>query len=146
MGSWREDASQRAQNDLDLLVGEALEMGERTLLEKGTVLPFYLGIGEEGQVTVGSLDDRITAPEMAKKLVILLRKSRSRFRACAIVTDQSLVDQSPIGGNTDAIWVDLCHSEGPALSCYLPYRSANDTPVLGDLGAQQATNLIWSEH
>lgn len=146
MGSWREDASQRAQDDLDLLVGEALEMGEKTLFETGTVLPFYLGIGEEGQVTVGSLDDRLAAPDLAKKLVILLRKSRSRFRACAIVTDQSLIGQSHSSGNTDAIWVDLCHSEGPAMSCYLPYRQANDTPVLGDLGAQPATNLIWSDH
>ncbi len=144
MSSWRDDASQQAQDDLDLLVGEALEMGEKTLLETGTVLPFYLGIGEEEKVIVGSLDDRITAPEMAEKLLALLRKSRSRFRACAIVTDQSFVNQSLGGGEMDAIWVDLCHSEGPALSCYLPYRNTHDAPVLGDLGAQPATNLIWA--
>ncbi|QDV09865.1 hypothetical protein Poly30_54250 [Planctomycetes bacterium Poly30] len=138
MSSWRDQASEEAQQDLDSLVGAALETGETTLESTGELRPFFIGVRIDGTKTMGSLGDEVDASEVVVRLVAALRKSRDQYRAVAIVKDVTLRD-----GTSDAIWVDLCHSEGHAMTCYLTYRLHDGRLTAGDMGAQACDNLLW---
>ena len=138
MSSWRRTASEEAQQDLDSLVGLALETGEVNLEETGELRPFFIGIRTSGEKTLGTIGDESDAADLVERLVELIRKNRGDYRAVAVVKDVKLRDQ-----DSDAIWVDLCHSEGPSMTCYLPYRLKDEKVVAGEMGAQEQPNLIW---
>lgn len=138
MGSWRDQTSEEAQQDLDSLVGMALEKGESTLEETGELRPFFVGVRADGKKTMGSVGDEVDASEVVVRLVAALRKSRDQYRAVAVVKDVTLRD-----GSSDAIWVDLCHREGAAMTCYLPYRLEDGRLTAGSMGAQACDNLLW---
>jgi len=140
MTSWRDHTSEEAQKDIDHLLDVALELGEKALQEGGELRPFCVSVRLDGKTTVGMIDDDETcdAAELVERLVGRLRKERDRFRACAVVKDVTLR-----GLETEAVWVDLCHSEGAAITCYQPYERKGDTYRFGDLGAQAGQNLLW---
>lgn len=138
MSSWRRTASEEAQQDLDSLVGLALEASEVNLEETGELRPFFIGIRASGEKILGTLGNESDAADLVEGLVELIRKNRSDYRAVAIVKDVKLRD-----GSSDAIWVDLCHSEGPSMTCYLPYHLQGERVVAGEMGAQEQANLVW---
>ncbi|MEM8710098.1 MAG: hypothetical protein AAGG01_04035 [Planctomycetota bacterium] len=136
--SWREHASEEAQADLDELVGIALERAETALEENGALWPFSVGVKKDGTKAVGMVPDSIDTAEHVERLERALKKARDDYRAIALVKDVQLRGQ-----DADAIWVDLCHSEGPSMTCYLPYSIVRKKVVVGEMGAQACDNHFW---
>ena len=108
------------------------------LEDTGELRPFFVGIRTDATKTTGTVGDDVDASEVVVRLVEALRKSRDKYRAVALVKDVTLRD-----GSSDAVWVDLCHSEGAAMTCYLPYRLDNGRLAAGSMGAQACDNLLW---
>ena len=138
MGSWRDEASEEAQQDLDWLVGQTLELSETKLEETGELRPFFVAVQTDGKKTLGSLGDEIDANELVVRLLAALKKNRHQYRAVAIAKDVTLR-----GSDSDAIWIDVCHSEGPSMTCYLPYQLKDQKLTAGDMGAQELENPLW---
>ncbi len=139
MTSWRDETSEEAQQDLDSLVGVSLERAELALEETGELRPFFVAVQLDGKKTVGTLgEEEDDSAEVVVKLLSVLLKRRDQYRAVAIVKDVTLR-----GSTTEAIWVDLCHSEGASMTCYLPYEVEDGKLTPGDMGAQASENLVW---
>lgn len=119
MTSWREDASQQAQDDLDGLVGAALPFAEQMLDQHGELLPYAVALDEAGEARMIAADPgRGEQPAIVDVLGMLtegLRAQRDGLRAVALVSDVRLSD-------SDAVRVELEHREGQALAVFLPYR------------------------
>src|SRR5262245_23531729 len=106
--SWRQSASQKAQNDLDGLVNAALPFATQQLDQRGEFFPYGVTMDAEGATTMVSGDPRPgDSPASADVLMTMidgLRGERDGLRAVALVADVR-VD----GG--DAIRVELEHQE-----------------------------------
>jgi hypothetical protein len=56
MTSWRDDASQQAQDDLDGLVGAALPFAEQMLDQHGELFPYAVALDEAGEPRMVAAD------------------------------------------------------------------------------------------
>lgn len=140
MSSWRDQTSEEVQEDVDLLVGAALDVSENVLNDTGELRPFFIGVQTDGEKAMGSIGNDAEASELVERLIRSLKHNRDKYRAVAIVKDVALREQG-----TDAIWVDICHSDGISMTCYLPYRRVDGTLMTGDMGAQGCANHLWGD-
>jgi hypothetical protein len=119
MPSWRDSASQQAQDDLDGLVNAALPFATQQLDENGEFFPYGVALSDAGETRMIAADtgqgDRPPSTAALSMMVEGLRRERSALRAIAIVADIR-VD----GG--DAVRVELEHREGHAIAVLLPYK------------------------
>ncbi len=143
MASWRDTASQQAQDDLDGLLGPALGFAQQQLDEHGEFYPYAVAVDSSGQPRMVAADTGARRPESADLITALvgeLSAQRDDLRAAAIVAD---VHVPELG--TDAVRVTLEHSEQVALSVLLPYRRRRRGRGVeyGDLQAGSAPAFIW---
>ena len=143
MASWRETASQAAQDDLDGLLGPALGFAQQQLDRRGEFYPYAVVIDDDGQqrmVAADAGDDRPTSAELITTLVATLSEQRDRLRAAAIVADVRVPE---IG--SDAVRVTLEHSERIALTVMLPYKARRFGRGIdyGKIQAGTAASFIW---
>ncbi len=141
--SWRDAASQQAQDDLDGLLGLALGFAQQQLDEHGEFHPFAVAVDTNGQqrmVATDSGDERPDSADLVTTLVSALSAQRDELRAAAIVADVRV----PELGN-DAVRVTLEHSERVALTVLLPYRRRRRGRGVdyGDLRAGSASAILW---
>ena len=68
-----------------------------------------------------------------------LRREREELRAVALVADVRLAE-------SDAVRVELEHSEGPTMAVLLPYkkRRIRKGVEFGDLSATEAAPAVWT--
>ncbi|MFZ6002469.1 MAG: hypothetical protein ACOYXM_00915 [Actinomycetota bacterium] len=142
MTSWRDDASQQAQDDLDGLVGAALPFAEEMLDQRGEFFPYALALDEAGEARVVAGDpgggEQPASLDVLATLIEGLRLEKDSLRAVALVSDVRLPE-------SDAVRVELEHREGHALAVFLPYkkkRMRRGVEVLGhDCGSKRAAGV-----
>lgn len=145
MTSWRDSASQQAQNDLDGLLGPALGFAQQQLAEHGEFFPYAVVVRSDGQTEMvaarpETTDDHPASADVITACRTTLAERRDQLRAAAVVADVRM----PNGGG-DAIQVELEHTEGPALHVMLPYskKRFNNSIVYAELRAAASTRHIW---
>lgn len=143
MTTWRDAASDEAQDDLDALLGSALELAKRQLDKRREIYPYALVIDTAGTQRMLAADTGAERPESSDLITTLLGavvEQRAQLRAAAIVADVLLPETG-----SDALRVSLEHSEGVALTVLLPYqsRSLRKDVHYGALQAGAAAPFIW---
>lgn len=141
--SWRESASQQAQDDFDVLFNVSLDAATNFLVKRGEFLPFGVKIGSDDRVAIFAADpalgDRPPSIEVLKALADAARADRQRLQAVALVSDVTLVD----GG--DAVRAQLEHGEGAVIEIVVPYRRARvrRKVTTGEMSVSEGDRLIW---
>ena len=121
MTSWREIASEAAQNDLDRLADATVAAARNFLDRNGEFIPFPMAIKSDGELALIGLQQP-DVPEVPLSqdvidgIVELFRDRRDSIRALAIGIDVHIE-----GEDLDAIEVRLEHREGISLSVLIPY-------------------------
>ena len=120
MASWRESASQEAQNDLDgLLLDAVLPFAQDMLAKHGEFFPYAMSLSTDGEAAMVAGEpgtgERPGSTDVLSILVSGLRAQRERLRAFVIVSDVGL-------DGVDAIRAELEHREGHAMAIFLPYK------------------------
>jgi hypothetical protein len=140
MMSWREGASQAAQDDLDLLLDKALPFAVQMLEAKREFYPYAAALETGGEIRMIAADTGDEHPESAdvlRSLVSGMRAERDELRAIALVSDVRRPD-------SDAVRVELEHREGLAIAVFLPYtRRWRRGLECGALSAQAGLPQVW---
>ncbi len=93
--SWREAASQEAQDDLDGLVNATLPFAQQMLEGHGEFFPFAAAVTSDGTIelvgTDPGADDRPASTEVLNQLVGGLRDRVGNLRAAALVADPTII-------------------------------------------------------
>jgi len=111
--------------------------------ERGEFFPYAVGLDASNDVRmIAAEPDLGEAPPSEEVLALLiagLRTGRDRLRAVGIVVDVRL-------SNSDAIRVELEHSEGPAMAVLLPYTKKRFRRGVeyGELSAGAAAPAVWT--
>jgi hypothetical protein len=145
MPSWRDHASPQAQNDLDGLLEPALSFAQQQLDKHGEFFPYAVVVRADGQPEMvaarpDAADDQPASGDVIDACRTTLAERRDQLRAAAVVADVRLPDNG-----SDAIRVELEHTEGPALTVLLPYskkrfgRGIDYRPIQAGAG----TRHIW---
>lgn len=116
------DDAAPAPNDLDQLLGAAVEAAVRMLSQEGEFYPFALAMTADGEVVapqVSPSSDRPSADEVAGLLLDALRDSRETIRASAMCSDVRI--RSEEGEERDAIRIELEAPEADPLVVVVPY-------------------------
>ncbi len=143
MTSWRDSASDLAQADLDGLLNTLLPFAQRELEKLGEFFPFGAIVTVDGETKLLGADEmQDERPDSASIITMLLAEAqnkRDELRAVGICSDIRTTD-------SDAIRVDLEHSEGPAMAVLLPYAKKRFGRGIeySALQAGVATNQVWT--
>ncbi|GAA0626109.1 hypothetical protein HPO96_35600 [Kribbella sandramycini] len=140
MASWRDTASEEAQETLDGLFSTALDLAEQQIGKQGGFAPFALHVTAEGDGSIEMADE----PDSDKALEILwsgAREQRDKLAAVAVVVDVSLPDD----GWADGIRVEAEHREGVALIVVAPYRRKRlrRSVELGQFRSVPGEQRVW---
>ncbi|MGW0252665.1 hypothetical protein ACWDYH_39180 [Nocardia goodfellowii] len=147
MPSWRDTASQLAQDDLDGLLDIAIRTAAEELADAGEFYPFAAAVATTGQVRLIAAPESVDpqpqpTAELRDQLLTLLAGTASELRAAAVVTDVRI---SATG--TDAIEVTLEHAEGHPMRLVTPYALRPGASLDIDMdatSAHAATARIWA--
>jgi hypothetical protein len=142
MASWRDHASQQAQDDLDGLMNQAFPFAKQMLAKHGEFFPYAVGVSQLGEVRMFAADSGTSehppATDVLQDLRDGLRSERNALRAVALTSDVRVAD-------SDAIHVELEHREGIAISVLLRYRQMNGSGIeYGTLSADPGQAHIWA--
>jgi hypothetical protein len=143
MTSWRDSASQQAQDDLDGLVNAALPFAQQMLDKHGEFFPFAVAVDVHSDTRMimadPALGERPPSAEVLATILQELQRTRDEFRAVARVADVCMAD-------SDAVRVELEHSEGPSMAVLLPYKNRRLRGGIdyGNLLATVAAPAVWS--
>jgi hypothetical protein len=142
MTSWRDSASDLTQADLDGLLNTLLPFAQQELEKLGEFFPFGAIVTAEGETKLLGADEmQEERPDSANILSMLqaeAKNTRDELRAVGICSNVRATD-------SEAIKVDLEHSEGTALAVLLPYTQKRFGRGIeySALQAEVATNQVW---
>ncbi|GAB3925783.1 hypothetical protein GCM10029976_019540 [Kribbella albertanoniae] len=141
MDSWRDTASEEAQEALDDLFEAALELAEMQVAKQGGFNPFAVTVTAEG---VASVEMTYEEPDISRIFDVLwdgLRAQRDEVAAVAVVADVRIDED----GWTDGIRVEAEHREGIALEIVAPYRRRRlrRSVELGEFGLSEGQRRVW---
>lgn len=143
MTSWRDSASDLAQADLDGLLNALLPFAQQELEKLGEFFPFGAIVTADGETKLLGADAmQEERPDSASIISMLLSEAQSKrgeLRAVGICSDVRATD-------SDAIKVELEHSEGAALAVLLPYSKKRFGRGIeySALQAGAATHWVWA--
>ena len=143
MTSWRESASQQAQDDLDGLLNAVLPFAEQTLAKYGEMYPFGAAVTADGDfkmlAAVPASGDHPASQDVLNDLYDGARQFQNEHRAVAFAADVK-------ANGSDAVRVELEHSEGATLVLLVPYvRSRFKKNVrLGEMSVGEGERRIWN--
>lgn len=147
MGTWRDDASPQAQQDLDGLLDVALGFAQQQLATRGEFFPYAAAVTDDGEAEMiaarpDAATEQPSAADVVESCVAALVSQRDHIRAGAVVTDVHVRELSG-----DSIRVDLEHVEGATLTVLLPYVTKRLGKGLdyGTLQAQPGPRRIWRD-
>ncbi len=143
MTSWRDSASDLAQADLDGLLNTLLPFAQQELEKLGEFFPFGAIVTADGQTRLlgadAMQDERPDSASIISMLLADAQNKRAELRAVGICSDVRVAD-------SDAIRVDLEHSEGSAMAVLMPYakkrfgRGIEYSALQGGV----ATKQVWA--
>ncbi|MFC6009727.1 hypothetical protein [Nocardia lasii] len=135
--SWRDEAPQSVQDDVDNLLDAALTMSEAHLRDRGAFFPFGLVVDRESGVQVVDVD--VAEAKQAKTaLFAALARMRGDLRAVAVVTDVALPETGSSG-----IEVHLEHTHGIAIGVLEPYGLSGGELTVEPLEGHTAVRAVW---
>lgn len=142
MTSWRDNASEQTQADMQAMLDAALPFAQEMVARRGEFFPYGYTMdhaGEIGALAVDTGDDHPPSQVVLDALVNSVRPAADRLRAVALVSDV-LID-----GN-DAIRVEVEHRDGIALAVLQPYRKKRlgRGVEYGNLSALTGERRIWT--
>jgi len=143
MTSWRDSASQPAQDDLDALLNVSLPFAQQMLDSRGEFFPYAAAISEAGasRLIAGDPGDgeHPLSTDVISLIVEGLRNERDTLRATAIVSDVRIA-------GSDAVRVECEHREGQAFAVFLPYtkKRLRRGVEYGELNAGPGDPQIWT--
>jgi hypothetical protein len=143
VASWRDSASQQAQDDLDGLLNAALPFAQQMLDQHGEFFPYGIALSAPGDARMIAGDpeqgEHPSSGQVLATLVQGLRLEREGLRAVALVSDVRTAD-------SDAVRVELEHSEGSAMAVLLPYnrKRLRKGVEYGSLIAAAAAPTVWA--
>lgn len=144
MTSWRDEASAKAQQQLDELLNVALGFAQQELAKHGEFFPYAAAIGEDGEPELIAArpaegDEQPSSADVIDSCVEALVEMRERTQAAAVVANVSIPDG-------DAIRVELEHAEGHALTVLLPYSKKRFGRAIdyGQIQAQAGRPQVWA--
>ena len=149
VSSWRDSATQQAQDDLDDLddldglVNASLPFAQQMLDEHGEFFPHAVALDETGDLRMIAGDpgqgEQPASASVLATLVDGLRRERASLRAVALVSDVRLAD-------SDAVRVELEHRDGHTIAVVLPYKKKRLRRGVeyGDLNAGLGSAQVWS--
>lgn len=138
------DLSPAVQDDLNKLMGTALNMAQEQLEDQGAFLPSALVVANDGAIRMVAVspandDEDVDAEVMINDLYNVLGEQRSEHRAVAVVSDVHLPDEQ-----TDAIFVATEHSEGVAVAAVQAYSQQQDGSwTFADPQMEGAGRQVW---
>jgi hypothetical protein len=141
--SWRDSASQQAQDDLDGLLDASLPFAQEMLDKHGEFFPYACALSSSGETKLVAGDpgegEQPNSGDVLQVLVEGLRAERDTLRAAALVSDVRLAD-------SDAIRVEVEHMEGQALTVLLPYlkKRLRRGIEFGGITAGEGARQIWA--
>jgi hypothetical protein len=120
MPSWRATTSQAVQDDLDAVVGAALDAAQSLLAKQGEFFPFGITLSDAGEMGFTGADPGLgEQPPSAAVLDALYEgttQNRAEYRAAAFALDV-------LANGSDAVRVQAEHRDGgPALVVMTPYQ------------------------
>jgi hypothetical protein len=143
--SWRDTTPQAVQDDLDGVVGAAMQAVEHLLAKNGEFIPFGFTISDDGELSMTAADPALGEHPPSQAVLDALyegvRGEGARRRAAAFVADVK-------SGGSDAIRVEAEHRDsGPAIQVVTPYawkglRKKN--LVMGTPSAGAGTRHVWA--
>ena len=145
MTSWRDSASQLAQDDLDGLLGLVLPLAEEEIGKHGEFYPFGASISVEGDAVLTAADSGLGENPLSESVLALLydgaRANAGSARAVAFVADV-------LAHGAGAVRVELEHSEGVSLVVLRPYARSRFKKVLtfGPMSVAEAEPRVWTGH
>ncbi|MEP7092341.1 MAG: hypothetical protein ABI776_19730, partial [Nocardioidaceae bacterium] len=119
-GSWRDETSRQAQDELDELLDVAVRAAQQHLETAGEFYPFAVSLTAPDDTATLTPEVRTGPREVADVAEVFelcwvaLGAGAAAIRAAAVVTNGG-------GQDGDAIAVALEHREGPAIEVFLPY-------------------------
>lgn len=144
MASWRDSATQLAQDDLDDLLNAVLPFALETLGRRGEVFPFGATISRDGHTALTSADPGVGEHPSSGDVLLLLRagaaNNKDGLRAAAFAADVTI-------DCGDAIRVEMEHSEQVAITVLIPYTRSRlrKTVKVGDMRVQLGVLNTWAE-
>jgi hypothetical protein len=141
MDSWRDTASEEAQQAVDDLFNSALELAGKQVGKQGGFLPFALTQTADGAGSVEMVGDDVDSFQMIDTLWTGLREQREDVVAVAVVADVRLADD----GFSDGIRVEAEHRDGIALEIVAPYRRRRlrRSVEFGEFGLAPGERRVW---
>ncbi|MFC5502063.1 hypothetical protein ACFPJ4_07400 [Lysinimonas soli] len=145
MESWRDDASQESQDDLDAMCETALDRAINAITKRGSLYPFAVTVSLGGSVGLSMVqlgpDGPVDGNAVAEVYWRVLRSQRDELRACTLVLDTRIPSLK-----SDAIRLDSEHREGIALRLLAPYqrRRLPRRLDLGEFHLEAGTATIWT--
>jgi len=142
MTSWRESASQQAQEDLDTLLNAVLPFAQQTLAKYGELFPFGAAVSSHGQLELLAAEpdggERPGSEAVLQALHDGARVSCGTRRAFAFVADVR-------AGAVDAVRLELEHQEGTALVMLVPYGRSEVTKevTFGQMTGSTGHPSVW---
>ena len=142
MTSWRDSASQLAQEDLDGLLSLVLPLAEDEVRKHGEFYPFgaSVSIGGDAALTAADLGlgERPASEGMLSLLYAGASANADTTRAVAFVADV-------LAHGAGAVRVELEHSEGVALVVLRPYARSRFKKLLtfGPMSVAEAEPRVW---
>jgi hypothetical protein len=143
MTSWRDSASDVAQADLDGLLNSLLPFAQQELEKLGEFFPFGAIVTADGETKLlgadAMKDERPDSASIISMLLAEAQNKRDELRAVGICSDVRASD-------SDAIRLDLEHSEGAAMALLLPFTKKRFGRGIeySALQAGVATNRVWT--
>ena len=130
MASWRDNASQQAQADLDELVDAATDFAVRRISLAGEFLPFALALSIDGHVQAVQpnfpSDSRLEIAEQLAAQWQALTEMKDSLRAVAVAVNVTLPEE-----HRDGIEISFEHQEGIAIGVIVRYTVGTDrVPIL----------------
>jgi hypothetical protein len=143
MTSWRDHASEQAQDDIQNLIDAVLPLAQQQLNRRGGFFPFGATVDVQGEVTIiaeyPAPSEQPDSKDLLQSLYGGLQEQASELRAAVFVSDVATAEG-------DAIRAEVEHREGPALVVLAPYstRRLRRAKVYGELELQPGEPRLWA--
>ncbi|WP_416566166.1 hypothetical protein [Nocardia testacea] len=134
---WRDNASPQAQDDIDTLFADCLDLVRRNLTEDRGFDPFAAVISETGARNI-RLAPTVAATKTAIHQALTTAADRTESRAVAIAMDVT----TPDGGDAAELLIE--HAEGIAIQIIIPYTTTPQVALATDHSTTAlAERRIW---
>lgn len=146
MVTWRDDASQQAQDDADNLLSTVLEFAGQRLVADGGFYPFGAAFTTDGDLVLlagdPDLGEHPDSDEVQRSLVVGTETHRDEYRSVALAAD---VTAPATGQDGSGVRVEIEHHEGTALVVLVPYtRGTEGELAYGEMEGAVNARRLWA--